>query len=73
MGGVGGSPPKYSIIKVKYKKFGGKPPTPPIASRLYILYQGSPVSYLRSSTSAARRLTPINLRSKATYAPQPPQ
>jgi hypothetical protein len=31
MGGVGGSP-KYSYWKVKYKKFGGEPPTPPIAS-----------------------------------------
>ena len=26
--------PKVSIIKVKHKKFGGKPPVPPIASRL---------------------------------------
>jgi hypothetical protein len=33
VGGVGGSPTKYSIIKVKYKKkIGGEPPTPPIAS-----------------------------------------
>jgi hypothetical protein len=32
MGGTGGSPPKYSVIKIKYKKIGGKPPMPPIAS-----------------------------------------
>jgi hypothetical protein len=34
MGGVGGHPPKYAIIKVKYKKFGGWPQTPPIPSHV---------------------------------------
>jgi len=34
MGGTGGYPPKVSIIKVKYKKFGGKPPVPRIGSCL---------------------------------------
>ena len=32
MGGTGGSPPKYSHRKVKYRKSGGEPPVPPIAS-----------------------------------------
>jgi hypothetical protein len=49
MGGVGGYPPKYSMIKVKYKKFGGKPPTPPIPSNSlpyppsFILYLNNPL------------------------------
>ena len=29
--------PKVFIIKVKYKKFGGKPPVPPIASLIYTI------------------------------------
>jgi hypothetical protein len=32
MGGSGGHPPKYSYIKVKYRKFRGEAPVPPIAS-----------------------------------------
>ncbi len=35
MGATGGSPPKFSYSKCKYKKFGGKHPLPPIASLIY--------------------------------------
>ena len=33
MGGTGGHPPDFTYRKVKYRKFGGEPPVPPIASR----------------------------------------
>jgi hypothetical protein len=43
MGGTGGSPPKYSYRKVKYKKFRGEPPVPRMAwygLPSFLLYQG---------------------------------
>ncbi len=45
---TGGSPPKFLWIELKYKKFGGEPPVPPIASHglpSFILYQGWPANY----------------------------